>query len=413
MNPMHEQGDELSLTDEKNQPRLADEAALDALVNAHFDLSKVEIGVRERAERAAKVLGLLNADHISCDRSLVDVTMQRIVRRTEPELTSADTEALDAWALSGYDAQRTPGSLRQRAQRHEALAANVTDSDLVATPLLVERTFQAVAAQVASDRSQGIQMQTRRSWRMADMLSVAAMILLGVSVLWPTMTYVSRKGRELSCHSNLGTVASAMGLYAGNHRDALPVATAGFGGSSPWWHVSPEKPQSNAANLYTLARTKYAKLRDLACAGNPKAELADVKPGTYDWSNFENVSYSYQIMGGPVRPNWHRDAAAPAKIVVLADRSPVVIRARNLQPIDPLENSPNHQGRGQFVLLADGSVLWMTSPERAGVNGAPGDNIWLPLQIEVIIRQAAKAHQTGRLEGCELPDNINDSFVGP
>ncbi|MBL8875150.1 MAG: hypothetical protein JNM86_05070 [Phycisphaerae bacterium] len=385
-----------------------DNAALDALLEGELQIERVPEALRSRAEKIGRLLGLLDASHITCDPALVDVTLQRIARHAEPALIADDAEALDAWALAGYDAAHTPGSLRERAGRHQQLASVVTDSDITATPLLVERTFQAVAARVAANRAQGHITPAGRGWRMSDLVSVAAMTLIGVSILWPTLSYVNQKGRQLACKSNMGNIASAMGLYAGNHRDSLPVATAGFGGT-PWWNVSPDKPQANSSNLFTLARTGYSKLRDLACSGNPKAEVGEVKKGAYDWSNLETISYSYQIMGGQERPNWCRSrGASPASIVVLADRSPVVLRAYYKQSIDPTENSPNHGGAGQYVLLADGSVNWMTNPDRPD-----GDNIWLPRAIEMLIQQAAKLHQTGRLEGVEMPLDAKDSFVGP
>ncbi|MBS0191622.1 MAG: hypothetical protein U0573_11200 [Phycisphaerales bacterium] len=408
MNLKLHQGDEVPPPEPGTTLGNADAQALDALIDAGLDPAAVDPALRDRATKVASVLGLLNADHISCERALVDVTIQRLVRHAEPVLSSDDAEALDAWSLADYRADQAPATLRERARRHEKLAEVVRDSEITATPLLVERTFQAIAARVASDRAQGLQMRPQRSWRLADAISVAAMLLIGASVLWPSMGYLGRKGREWSCNSNLGSVASAMGLYAGDHRDSLPIATAGFGGGIPWWNVSPNKPQSNSANLYTLARTKYSRLNELACAGNPGAERGDCKPGTFDWPKLEAISYSYQIMAGPVRPNYHRTACEPATTVILADKSPVVQRALSGLPIDPLENSPNHEGIGQFVLYADGSVHWMTSPERPS-----GDNIWLPRSLEELIRQAAKFHQTGRLEGFEIPSSDTDSFVGP
>ena len=386
----------------------ADSAALDALIDAGMEIERVPQEMRERARRVGDLLGLLDAGHITCDAVLLDVTIQRIARHAEPVLSPADAEALDSWALAGYNADRTPASLRERAKRHEQLASTVVETEISATPLLVERTFQAVAAKVAANRAQGIITPAARGWRMSDLISIAAMALIGVSILWPTMNFVSQKGRQMSCQSNLGSVASAMSLYAGNHRNSLPVATAGFGGS-PWWNVTPEKPQANSANLFTLARTGYSKLRDLACSGNPKAEVGEVKKGAYDWTNLGTISYSYQIMDGQERPDWRgATAESPATIVVLADRSPVVLHAFNNEIIDPMENSPNHCGAGQFVLFADGNVAWISTPERSN-----GDNIWLPRAIEVLIQQAAKMHQTGRLEGIEVPMDAKDSFVGP
>lgn len=388
----------------------ADQAAVDAWMSRSE--SGREQGSSDDNSRFARVdtlLGLLAAPEIRGEDALVDVTLLRLAREmeAEPALSSMDADALDAWALAEYDAEATPASLRGRASRHHELAHAVRSADLTATPLLVERTFQAVAARVAADRAAGISLRTTRSWRLADALSIAAMLLIGVSVLWPALNFVGDQRQLSACRSNLGEVASAMGLYAGNHRDQFPVATAGIGGGTPWWNVSPQKPQSNSANLYTLARTKYAKLSDLACAGNPNADRGDVKAETYDWSDLNSISFSYQIMGEK-RPNWYRTQCEPAKVVVLSDRSPVVRRAVAGQPIDPLENSSNHGGRGQYVLHADGSVAWMSSPERSC-----GDNIWLPRALEIMLKQVAHIERTGRLEGFEMPEDAMDSFVGP
>lgn len=395
----------------------ADAQTLDSLLSARAeqadpsDPSHTEFSTSDpRSARLASLLNLLDAPHIRAEDALVDVTLLRLARASaaEPTLTHADADALDAWALAEYEADSTPAMLRERASRHDALAAAVRDSDLSATPLLVERTFQAIAARHAADRAAGYSFQSSRSWRLADVLSIAAMLLIGASVLWPAFNFVGEQRQLAACRGNLGSVASAMGLYAGNHRDQLPVATAGFGASSnPWWNVSPSKPQSNSANLYTLARTKYARLSDLACAGNPDADRSDVKTETYDWSDLNSISFSYQIMGTN-RPNWQRVECEPAKVVVLSDRSPVVRRAFAHQPIDPLENSSNHGGRGQYVLHADGSVAWMATPERAC-----GDNIWLPRSIEIMLKQVAHLQRTGKLEGVEMPDDAMDSFVGP
>jgi hypothetical protein len=389
-------------------PGAEDCAAIDALMGAGFDGGAVDAAHGHRAARVAELLRLLECEHVRCDRSLVDVTLQRLARmdEREPVLCVEDADAMDSWALCGFDAARTPGGLRERAERHEALAEAVRESAVFATPLLVERTFAAIAARATADRFAGVPARTGRSWRLADVISIAAMVLIGVSVLWPTLDFAKNQQRQYACQSNLGSVASAMGLYAGNHRDSLPMVTAGLG--TRWWDVAESRPQSNASNLYTLARTGYAKLHEMACPGNARAQREDVKPGTYDWSSIESISFSYQIMQGPARPNWQRGASEPSRVVVLADRSPVVRHAMNHEPIDPMENSPNHGGRGQFALRADGSVCWMSTPERPC-----GDNIWLPRPIEELLRQAARFEQTGHLEGFEIPCDAEDSFVGP
>jgi hypothetical protein len=110
--------------------------------------------------------------------------------------------------------------------------------------------------------------------------------------------------------------------------------------------------------------------------------------------------------------------------VILADKSPVIIRAANHEPIQPYENSPNHGGQGQYALFADGSTLWLTSP----IVG--DDNIWLNRQQEAAVKLAEgvvhdlmpNARPGTRVEvsvrmpvmrGNELPESRTDSFLGP
>jgi hypothetical protein len=195
-----------------------------------------------------------------------------------------------------------------------------------------------------------------------------------------------------------------MGGYANDFRDELPVATASLGGSARWWDVRRDAPVSNAANLYTLPRAGYARLSDLACAGNPAAcRNGRCEPGAMDWSCLDEVSYSYQIMFGDHRPRWN----AAGRHVVLTDRSPVVRRAVRGEAINPDENSSNHGGAGQNLLFSDGSAQWTSSPVLPD-----GDNIWLP-KPRVVEVTFVRTPETVRIEGRELPRDENDAFVGP
>lgn len=397
----------------------ADAAAIDAFfdvrASVHEQASPPSITSHgARGSRAAALLNLLEPAGVERDRALVDVVMLRMTRQaerdaTDPSLCPADRDTTDALALNGYDAARLPGSLRERGQRHAGLAGLLRESEVSATPLLVEKTMQAVS--VRHSESPADFALPRAGWRLADLVSVAAVLLIGASVLWPTLSFANRESHRYACLSGLQGVAAGFGQYAGDFRNAMPVATAGFSG--PWWNVRRDRPQSNSANLFTLARSKYTSLDALACAGNPLRESGPVPDGAWDWHSLESVSYSYQVLDGRTSA----DFARPSKFVVLADRSPVVLRAVRSQVIDPLENSPNHPGRdggrGQHALMADGSVSWMSTPVRED-----GDNIWLPKDLEVLLQRLEQMHRDGRgrgteLRGTELPADRNDNLLGP
>lgn len=399
----------------------ADAAALDALVEAGMDLRKVSPEHMERATRVARMLGLAGTppapasaeDH----RTLIDVTLARVMRSgsspAEPVLNWEDEEAMEAWLMGAGVGARDPRATR--VARHEAMARLVTGSGRASIRetrgATIDRTFEACMARggetIRIERFRGLRV------RMADLVSVAAVLMIGAAVLWPVLSGVRDQSRRFACADNLRDVASGMGLYAGANRDELPVVTASLGGGK-WWEVGSPDARSNSANLFHLARTGFAKVEDLACPGNPAACSRIDDPKARDWRSLDEVSYSYRIMFGPERPQWSgsqrheatRKPATDARVVILTDRSPVVLRAARGQAVNPWENSPNHGRHGQKVMFSDGSAAWYTTPELDN-----RDNIWLPLPLERAIGQVTGREV--RLEGNEFPASARDAFVGP
>lgn len=390
----------------------ADAEAIDALVGAGMDGDRLPEPVRARAQRVAALLGLLDGGSVAgrearVARVLNAVRARRAVAGETAELCGDDAEALDAWVLAGFDAGRVPSSLRDRAKAHEALADLVCVGGPVSSDFeradLIERTMAGIA-----DSSDGedeghrfVTASDRNRW--ADFLSVAAVMLIAASVLWPVLSTVRDGARRTICESNMRGVAHAMGGYTGDHDEMLPMVTAGFGGGT-WWNVGRDPDHSNSANLYTLARERYLGLESLACPGNLRAITAPRSPEARDWSSLEELSYSYRVMARPERDLW----GSPNQLVLVADRSPVILRAVRGQTIYPLESSPNHRGRGQHGLFADGSAQWLETPVLPS-----GDNIWLPKPIEVLIDMVARRRGIKPLEGTEAPADRQDSFVGP
>lgn len=386
-----------------------DAGALDALIDAGFDPAGVEPALRDRAERLARLLGLLDAESDDAfDPALIDVTLARIARAGdldgEAELVGADREALDAWVLSDYRPARVPGVLRDRAERHEALASLVTAVPAESDGELVDRTM-AVIERAIDEQGQRMRIEPERGgsgFRLADLVSVAAVLLIAGALLWPMFTAVRENGRRTQCQANMAQAGMAFTGYAGDNRQALPIASASLNGGT-WWNVGKNPQQSNSANLYLLPRQGYVPLAELNCPGNQHAPKGDLGPGARDWQNLDQISYSYQIMFGPQRPSW-----SGPRVVVLSDRSPVVPLAVRGRAVNPFANSPNHAGRGQQVLFNDGSSAWLTSPLLDD-----GDNIWLPLPIEDAIRRLSGIGRVDPLTGRETPGTPTDTFVGP
>jgi hypothetical protein len=398
-----------------------DARALDALVEAGFDTARVPATLRERAARVHALLSLLDApaahSNAQDHATLADVTMARVLRAgaapagtraTDDALLPDDELALEAYLGANFRAEKVPAPLRDRARRLDAMVALIAETPVPAhDPELVSRTMAAIPLRARRDDNRrwfaGVS-----NFRLADVVSLAAMLLLAVSVIWPLAAAGRSHQQQTACGSNMASIASALGTYGGDYRNALPVAAAGLGGPS-WWDVGAGPGRSNSANLFTLAKNKYASLRDLACPGNAAAPCGSCDPAANDWGCLPEVSYSYQIMFGPQRPAW---AMGPS-VVVLADASPVIRRQRAGLAWHPTQNSANHGGSGQWIVRNDGSGGWLSSPIHKG------DNIWLPGVVEVALRKiqdqvrAGATSGTIEIRGNELPDSSQDSFLGP
>lgn len=243
-----------------------------------------------------------------------------------------------------------------------------------------------------------------RRFRIADLVSIAALLLIGTAVFGPMLGAARERARQTACAAGLQTAGLGFGMYAGDERDALPLATASTVGN-PWWHVG-KAEQSNSANLYTLSRTGYVKVDSLACDGNKTACRRELGPDARDWTCLSEVSYSYQNQFAPPerRAKWN----SSVQIVVAVDASPVVRRAVQKQWINPLANSMNHGGRGQNALFNDGRVQWLTTPVLES-----GDNIWLPQALEQFINKLHRPTHADPIQGTESPGSAEDVFVAP
>jgi len=409
-----------------------DASALEVLVESNFELSRVPAAFRTRVARVAALLGVLESPARVPDArdagSLVDATLARVMKaerladsamRTgtrDDALVPGDEDALDSFVTEGYRVERVPASLRPRAVRLFGVGALLTRTHTPAYSAdLAERTMTGVPIRHRPVETQRFRINSG-GFRFADLVSVAAVLLIGTSVVWPMLATLRGHQQRLACGTNMSSVATAMGLYTGDFQGHLPVASAGLGGS--WWDVGGGPGRSNSANLFRLPKLGYASLGDLACPGNANALCAtSCKPEAEDWGCITELSYSYQVMSGP-RPQWQGDRPT----VILADGSPVTRKLREGKPWSMTQNSSNHDGRGQWALMTDGSASWLVSPIIAE------DNIWLPGSHDNAVRTANRAIDSmvkagvkkargyiavPLLKGDETAESMNDSFLGP
>lgn len=411
----------------------ADASAFDAWVEAGFDLAAVPAPLAPRAAHAAALLAPLDAPSAvaaSPVTDLIDGVWRRVAAHAEIEergiavspdgwesrdlnLIPDDEDALEALVAAGFDPARTPGALRQRAHRHARLLALLdtpssagAPSDAAGRDRLVAATLERVQLSIDSHERRLVlepAAASRSTFRLSDLASVAAIITIGAAVVWPVMGAVRDSARRAACKAGLGSVAQAFNLYGGDYTGSLPMASASVAGV-PWWNVGTQD-QSNSANLFTLVRSDYADAASLACAGNARGCGSPPPSGAVDWDCVSSVSYSYRLLFTRHRPRLDDGR----QFILLVDRSPVVLKAKSGQLIDPLENSPNHGGRGQAVLFSDGRVVWTSSPFAPGTQ----DNMWLPRSTEEALSRFASYRRAAPLRGTEEPSCLEDAFVGP
>ena len=423
---MSQQDQSPSKDTQNNGPELSkeDQAVLDRIFG---DAPEAFAAETDRDDAVLNLLNLLDAPvaselQKSSRISLIQVLASRLEAADDtaghtPELSQADQRALDQYIEQGYTLDGIDADLQERAAKCEQLGQTLTGppaSSISSSEDLVNRTLGTIQSHIDAEESSFEFAGAGRgtfTGRWSDLISLAAMLLIVGSITMPILSGVRSKSQKEVCLNNMHANANAFGLYAGANRDMLPMATAGFGssggsssGSSTWMDVGSTPERSNSSNLFTLVRTKNADLDDLACPSNPNALTGEPDPDAWDWNSIKEISYSYRIMP----PGGMKATAAgqPVRVVLLADRSPVVLRISEGKPVIPEANSPNHNASGQHMLMLDGATQWTTSPV---INDQ--DNIWLPRQIEQVIHTARS--KIGLIKGSELPEGPTDAFVGP
>ncbi|HHN77153.1 MAG TPA: hypothetical protein ENK11_00560 [Phycisphaerales bacterium] len=387
----------------------SDAEALDAIVAAGFDPDAVPAEHRERARRIAALLEPMNdrpGELEHTDGTLTARVIESIRAATEQalRLSTRDDEALESCVMNGFDTSRVPPAVRPRAERHEALRRAVTTlSPEHEQWIAAGRHVRTQAVLDAVRQPSPIPFEepapAPRGFRFADLLAAAAVLLIAAGLMLPVKNSMTESSRRAVCMSNLQAAGLGLGLYAMSNDEALPMATAGFGGS---WSRVGDPRHSQSANLYTLVRTKHVAPWMLTCPGNPAAPSEPLDEQAMDWRTLDEVSYSYRLM--PAGQN--RIDRLDGDSVVLADRSPILLAALRGQRISPETSSPNHRREGQHLLRLDDSVRWSPTPVLEN-----GDNIWLPRAIERFVHDARL--KRGLIDGYELPEDTEDTFLGP
>lgn len=284
---------------------------------------------------------------------------------------------LDRLFADGFDPASLPERLeglsdadRRRATRLSALLARLDDypEETASSPdsagvdadTLVAATLARVAlADTAREERMRIDPErvAPRRFRMPDLVAVASVAILAISVLVPLLNWARGNALEARCANNLRLVSAGIAQYVGDHR-AMPMAASIVPSQLTDWTTL-----RHSDNLKTLAQGHYCGVACLNCPG-------DTGGGCY----------AYRV------PTDRVDRVQPdlrPRAIVVADRNPLVeLRRRGDLIARVTLNSACHEGRGQNVLRADGTVAFLAAPfvevDAAVSQRADRDNIWLP-----------------------------------
>lgn len=327
----------------------------------------------------------------------------------EPQLTDADMRVLDFLAEHGFDASRV--ELLPEADRPRAMAlirqmqvldhypAGSSNDTLVDATLARIDRWEAASAE-------SLRFEPRRigAFRLADLIGVAAVLMIGTAVLVPIARSMRSEGLARACASNMRTLGGAIASYASQHggmlpatasiadlgsmfrrsrAPAVPAAQANGMAAAPapagrmeavgapmqfemrtpdsWMRVSVQVVQwhsiRHSENLNPLVAGRFCGAQDLQCPG-----CASGTP-----------CFAYRV---PMRgERFMLDSGR--RSVLLADANPLTEANRVGTRASHLQGSNNHAQSGQNMLFNDGSAEWHTSPLLPdGLGGF--DNIWLP-----------------------------------
>lgn len=317
-------------------------------------------------------------------------------------LTQADQQALDALLDAAFELDSVPADLRQRAERIGRLLGllNVLPAEEPGD-LLVERTLQAVAEARARElatvnQATGGEDHRGLSIRLPDLLGVAAMILISLSVALPVISHSQERARQVACQTNLAQAGMGFSRYAADHGGALPAVAAHAGDT--WWDTNKfnedGSTRSNSAHYFLLVRSGYVEADELACNADPVSKRVAITIDMRDWQNREQIPFSYVNLFAQQKPTW-----VGPKRVILVDRNPLFVTSdkKIAQGVADDALSPRHASLGvQNVLFNDGSVMAIDKPVLED-----GDNIW-----------RLKNHD-GAYTGTETPADASDEFLVP
>lgn len=246
-----------------------------------------------------------------------------------------------------------PALQAEVARLRQLLLPLAADDSIEPPPGLAADTFQIIQ----QSRRNSTLSDTQREWapsttrlRPVDFI-VAATILLMVSMLvLPAIARLRGDQQRIMCSDHLRRIGTALAMYV-DQEGSLPFVDA---------HSAMNNAGSFAVQL--KAKGLIDSGSSFICPSANNAVYLIPEPEQYaaaldnpariaNFRRYMSGSYGYR-MGYEADGQYHGNDAASSRQALVSDRPPRVEEVRFV-------NSPNHDGRGQNVLYADGAVRWL------------------------------------------------------
>jgi prepilin-type N-terminal cleavage/methylation domain-containing protein/prepilin-type processing-associated H-X9-DG protein len=222
--------------------------------------------------------------------------------------------------------------------------------------------------------------RVRSAFSLVELLIVIAIIGILLAALMPMLEHGREQANQVKCANNLHQIGYAITMYANANSGAYPRTT--YVADAPITQgTSPDAgdpfltsgPAANdvTAAVFLLIRTQQMPAVLFNCPYNDVIQyVPDPQMNLIVRSNFsdfrKNLGYSF------ANP-YPTTTLARTGYQLTSHLNPAFVIAADLNSGEGgVENSPNHEDRGQNVLFADGHVEWASSP----LVGIRGDNIY-------------------------------------
>ncbi len=250
-----------------------------------------------------------------------------------------------------------------------------------------------------------------RGFTLIELLVVIAIIALLISILLPSLSRARELSKRLVCQSNIKGIGTSAKIYANDNNEKWMIPpfskeiltndervayTEQIGEDREWPSYSRDPGASTQLSTtrayWMLVRSGDVTPKQFLCpSSGDEVDPTENIDFYYDFTDWENVSYGYQVPFGPrdTQPREGMDNRQP----LAADKGPFY-RSNSGNPdwntgeggrevcLDDSPknwrnfNSPNHggsgNGEGQNVLFADGHASF----ERTPAIGIDHDNIY-------------------------------------